>query len=124
MSTVLDVLTGILAMTLAPAFIIDIITMNRNITKIYLGFQVITIIYALYMGYGVALSNIIAFALVVMSLMTIEDWEAKFEFKLISILVAEGLLVITCRVKIALVIILITMLVTVVRSMIKEWVSS
>lgn len=124
MSTVLDVLTGILAMTLAPAFIIDIITMNRNITKIYLGFQVITIIYALYMGYGVALSNIIAFALVVMSLMTIEDWEAKFEFKLISILVAESLLVITCRVKIALVIILITMLVTVVRSMIKEWVSS
>lgn len=45
MSTVLNVLPGILAMILAPAFIIDIITMNRNITKIYLGFQVVTIIW-------------------------------------------------------------------------------
>lgn len=34
MSEVLSALPGILAMTLAPAFIIDIITTNRNITKI------------------------------------------------------------------------------------------
>ena len=111
-------------MTLAPAFIIDIITMNRNITKIYLGFQVVAIIWALYMGYRVVFSNVIAFALMVMSLMTIEDWDAKFEFKLILVLVVEGLLVITCGYRIALTMILITMLVTGVRSMIKEWVSS
>ena len=69
-------------------------------------------------------SNVIAFALVVMSLMTIEDWEAKFEFKLISVIVAECLLVITCRFKIAFTIILVTLLVQGIRSMIKEWVSS
>lgn len=124
MSTVLNVLPGILAMTLAPAFIIDIITTNRNITKMHLGFQVITIIYALYMGYGVALSNIIAFALVIMNLMTIDEWEDKLEFKLISVIVTECLLVITCRFKIAFTMILVTMLVTGIRSMIKEWVSS
>lgn len=76
------------------------------------------------MGYGVVFSNVIAFALVVMSLMTIEDWDAKFEFKLILVLVVEGLLVITYGYRIALTMILITMLVTVVRGMIKEWVSS
>lgn len=88
------------------------------------GFQVITIIYALYMGYGVALSNIIAFALVIMNLMTIDEWEVKLEFKLISVLVAECLLVITCRVKIAFTIILVTLLAQGIRSMIKEWVTS
>lgn len=54
------------------------------------------------MGYGVAFSNIIAFALVVMSLMTIEDWDAKFEFKLILVLVVEALLVVMTDFKISL----------------------
>lgn len=76
------------------------------------------------MGYGVALSNIIAFALVIMNLMTIDEWEDKLEFKLISVLVAESILVITCAFKIAFTIILVTLLVQGIRSMIKEWVTS
>lgn len=124
MGTAVDILSAILAtMMLAAAFLVVKAEDKQNIVKIYFGFEVVTMLYALWMRYSVAFTVIIAFILILVSLMMIDDWEDKLEFKLISILIAESLLVITCGYKIALAIIVVVMLVHEVRSQIKKWVS-
>ena len=125
MSIAMSVLSGILtAVVLSPALAVYTVATNGKMTRAYFGFHIAAIIYAICMGYSVAFSVIIAFVLMLMSTMMIDDLEDRLEFKLIPMLVAESILIIACGFKIAFTIILVTMIVQGIRSMIKEWVTS
>ena len=100
MSIVMSVLSGILtSVVLSPALVVYTVATNGKMTKAYFGFNVAAIIYAICMGYSVAFSVIIAFVLMLMSTMMIDDLEDRLEFKLIPMLIAESIIVITCGLK-------------------------
>lgn len=93
MSIAMSVLQGILtSVVLSPALIAYTVATNGKMTKAYFGFHVAAILYALCMGYSVAFSVIIAFLLMLMSTMMIDDLEDRLELKLIPMLVAESIL--------------------------------